>query len=983
VRVGPNRKLIEVALPLEQINEAAGHEKHIRQSHPSTLHLWWARRPLAAARAVIFASLVDDPSTIVPELLADAERRGQAEAELRRRHAAWDKARRLHEKATAARVSAPPPGPEPTLEGIVEEQERRRLFDLISKLVDWENSGNEGLLEKARIEIRRAWARWCRVSGEDPKKLPPFHDPFAGGGALPLEAQRLGLESHASDLNPVAVTINKAMIEIPPRFAGRPPVNPEARRKFGSQTGWKGAAGLAEDIRYYGQWVRAEAEKRIGNLYPDAIMPDGSKVTVIAWLWARTVASPNPAFHGARVPLMSSFWLSTKPGKLTWLEPVIEGRHCKFLIKRGSPSEEQQARIDVGTKLGRGANFRCILSDSPISPEFIKSEGMAGRMGTSLVAMVVDGPSGRTFLPASEEMEAAARDVRVAWRPDSPLPEDPRNFWAASYGLKTFADLFTPRQLVALTTLSDLAVEARQRVERDAIASGLAGTHEPLHLGGSGGFAYAEAIGTYLGMMVSRCANTHCTLALWSSGRDQTVNAFSRQSLPMTWDFPEVNPFCGAAGDPGETADSIAKTIAQLGRWARGFASTGDVSNGASLTNRAIYSTDPPYYDNISYADLSDFFYVWLRRTLKPIFPELFSTVLVPKAEELIASPYRHGSRGAAEAFFMEGMTRAMHALAERAHPAFPVTIYYAFKQSETEETGVASTGWQTFLEAVIRAGFSLTGTWPLRTERPTGMKVNVNALASSIVLVCRQRPTDAPTTTRKDFLGTLRRELPVALRKLQQGNIAPVDLAQASIGPGMAIYTRYSRILEADGSSMSVRAALAEINRTLDEVLAEQEGEFDADTGWAVAWFDQYGFNAGPYGEAEVLCKAKNTSVDGLEEAGIVAAKAGRVRLLRMDELAEDWDPDKDKRPTTWEVTHYLMRALESGEQAAASLLTRLRGRSEAGRELAYRLYSICERRKRAAEAMQYNTLVITWPALVELAVQSGRATEGELFTT
>ena len=857
------------------------------------------------------------------------------------------------------------------------------MFALISEMVTWENSTNEALLEKARTEIQNSWIRWCRKSGEDPHKLPPFHDPFAGGGTLPLEAQRLGLEAHASDLNPLAVTISKAMIEIPPRFAGRPPVNPDARRKLGSQSGCKGAAGLAEDIRYYGQWMRNEAERRIGKLYPQTPMPDGRKVTVIAWLWARTVTSPNPAFSGIHVPLISSFWLSTKPGQLTWLEPVVEGGRYSFAIKKGCPSQAQQQRIDAGTKLGRGANFRCILSDSPIPPEYIKAEGTAGRMRTTLMAMVVNGESGRNFLPPSETAAEVALKVEAKWRPDGEVPARLTGGTCYGYGMHEWGDLFTSRQLVLLVTLSELATEARHKVQNDAANAGVSSDDKLLRQGGTGAIAYAEAISAYLGLAVSRSTNTHCTLALWSSSRDQTVNAFSRQALPMTWDFPEVNPFSGAAGDPGNITDSIAKTISQLGRWSSGFAVNADARRPESLTDKAIYSTDPPYYDNIGYADLSDFFYVWLRLTLKPIFPELFSALLAPKAEELVASSYRHGSRDAAEAFFMEGMTRAMHALAERAHPAFPVTIYYAFKQSEKEGTSVASTGWETFLEAILRAGFSLTGTWPLRTERPTGMKVNVNALASSIVLVCRQRLPDAPTTTRKDFLAALRRELPTALRQLQQGNIAPVDLAQASIGPGMAIFSRHSRILEADGSFMTVRAALTEINRTLDEVLSAQEGDFDADTAWAVAWFDQYGFNEGAFGDAEVLCKAKNTSVDGLRRAGIVAAKTGRVRLLRMDELAGDWNPETDERLTAWEITHYLIRALESGEQGAALLLARLGSRAEAGRELTYRLYSICERRKRAPEARRYNALVIAWPSLLELASQTGSATERELFNT
>jgi len=395
-----------------------------------------------------------------------------------------------------------------------------------------------------------------------------------------------------------------------------------------------------------------------------------------------------------------------------------------------------------------------------------------------------------------------------------------------------------------------------------------------------------------------------------------------------------------------------------------------------------IVSTDPPYYDNIGYADLSDFFYVWLRRSLKPIYPELFSTLLVPKAEELVATPYRHGSKDAAEAFFLEGMTCAIQSMAAAAHSAFPVTIYYAFKQAERDHNGTASTGWETFLEAVIKAGFSLTGTWPMRTENTTRLVgMTTNALASSIVLVCRPRPADAPVTSRRDFLTALKREMPSALRYLQQGNIAPVDLAQASIGPGMAIFTRYARILESDGTPMRVRTALALINQTLDEVLAEQEGDFDADTGWAVAWFDQFGFNDGPFGDAETLCKAKNTAIGGLQEAGIAVARAGKVRLLRVDELPAAWDPLADQRMTVWESVHHLIRALNEGETVAAALVAKLGGQAEAARELAYRLYNICERRKRAQEAQAYNGLVLSWPEIARLAQETRRTEQASLF--
>jgi putative DNA methylase len=953
----PRRKLIEVALPLEGINREAKLEKQpFTRRHPRSLHIWWARRPFTTARVVIFAQLVDDPASVPEEF--------------------------------------------PSVEAQMEE--RQRLLDLMQDLVQWGNTTNEDVLEKARAEIRKSWVRWCKDSGEDPDKLPPFHDPFAGGGALPLEAQRLGLEAHASDLNPVAVMINKAMIEIPPCFAGRPPVNPDIRKdkQLFNKT-WRGAQGLAEDIRYYGQWMRDEAERRIGHLYPkvkvvrekngsyrhattDEIKNPKSKIeelTVIAWLWARTVESSNPAYRGCHVPLVTSFWLSTKSGKATWVEPVIEGKTYRFEVRTGSP--ENKATVDAGTKLSRGANFRCILSQSPLSPEYIKAEGVAGRMGARLLAIVAEGDRGRVYLAPTDEQEAIAARAKPTWKPEQKLNHDPRAIWTPLYGLTRYCDLFTPRQLVALTTFNDLVTEVRETVRSDAdkfrslgnnarLASsdcGMPRDDKPLRNGGCGSSAYAEAVSVYLALALSRWCDLNNSICTWNTTNNNVRALFARQAIPMSWDYVELSVF-GPLANFSSILESYSELFDTLPAIERGEATQ---ANATELNAEAlrIFSTDPPYYDNIGYADLSDFFYVWLRYALKPVYPELFSTLLVPKAEELVAVPYRHGSKEAAEQFFLSGMTKTLHAMSERAHAAFPVTIYYAFKQTEEDSTGVASTGWQTFLEAVLRAGFSLSGTWPIHTERDVrSVSLGTNALASSIVLVCRPRPADAAITTRKDFLATLRRELPPALRHLQQGNIAPVDLAQASIGPGMGVFSRYSRILESDGTPMKVRTALTLINQTLDEVLAEQDSDFDPETAWAVAWFEQFGFNDGPFGDAETLSKAKNTALNALSEAGIVKAGGGRTRLLRVDELPSDWDPATDKRLTVWEMVHHLVRVLGTGgETKAAELLASVRAKSEAARELAYRLYTVCERRGRAAEAQSYNALVQSWPEIARLS--------------
>lgn len=944
------KKLIEVALPLDAINKACAREKSIRHGHPSTLHLWWARRPLAAARAVIFAQMVDDPSGY-PDLFPT-------------------------EKA--------------------QEKERQRLFRIIEELVKWENTTNEAVLQQARDEIWQSWRRTCAEYADHPRAkelfdrhtLPAFHDPFAGGGALPLEAQRLGLESYASDLNPVAVLINKAMIEIPPKFAGREPVHPDWQGKSAAERSlrkWGGAQGLAEDVRSYGQWMRDEAEKRIGHLYPKvevtaemvADRPDlksylGQSLTVIAWIWARTVKSPNPAFAHVDVPLASTFMLSTKAGKEAYVDPVIEGDGYRFAVKVGKP--EDAAKAKLGTTVGKRAAFRCLMSDVPVTYDHIREEGKAGRLGARLMAIVAEGTRGRVYLSPMLEMEAIARTAQSTWRPETALPVNPRDFKTPNYGLTTFADLFTPRQLVALTTFSDLVQEARELVQRDAIQAGMVDDSKPLDDGGTGATAYADTMGVYLAFIVEKLSESLSTICTWSNSpkNELVVSTFRRQALPMTWDFGEANLFADSSGSLTKITEAICKVL-QLSftAFGRGESRQADAQS-QRLSKAKIVSTDPPYYDNIGYADLSDFFYVWMRRSLKPFFPDLFATLAVPKAEELVATPYRHGSREKAEAFFLDGMTQAMHRLAEQAHPAYPVTIYYAFKQSESDGCdGTTNTGWDTFLAAVIEAGFAISGTWPMRTERGArSIGIGTNALASSIVLVCRKRPAEGDVATRREFVAALQRELPEALTHLQRGNIAPVDLAQAAIGPGMAVYTRYRQVLDAEGNPLTVREALALINQILDEALAEQEGDFDADSRWALAWFEQIGFEEGEFGLAEQLSKAKNTAMSGLVEAGITISGKGKVRLVKPAELAADWDPTTDTRLTVWEMVHHLVRVLQAdGESAAAALVAKLGSQAETARELCYRLYTLCERKKRASEAMAYNALVQSWPEIIRIA--------------
>jgi putative DNA methylase len=943
------KKLIEVALPLETINKASAREKSIRHGHPSTLHLWWARRPLAAARAVIFAQMVDDPSEW-PDLFPT-------------------------EKA--------------------QEKERKRLFKIIEELVQWENTTNEEVLNRARTEIWNSWRRTCADNADHPQakelfnrdKLPAFHDPFAGGGALPLEAQRLGLESYASDLNPVAVLINKAMIEIPPKFADKSPVNFEANKgKDLIERSWKGTQGLAEDVRYYGQWMRDEAEKKIGYLYPKIEItkemvkerPDlkpylGQKLTVIAWLWARTVKSPNPAFAKVEVPLASTFMLSTKPGKEAYVEPAIQNGVYHFNVKVGKP--KNIAEIRNGTKLAQGANFKCLMSGVPIESSYIKEEGKKGRIGSKLMAIVAEGKNGRIYLCPTSRHETIVWQAKPKWKPEEEMNQNTPNLVSGrGYGIKFWHEIFTSRQLVALTTFSDLIQEAREEVKKDAISAGMPDDSKPLADGGLGATAYADAVGVYLSFAIDKGANYWSSICSWHGGRDTITSTFGRQALPMVWDFAEANPFSESSGNYLAGIDQAAKQILTAPAKPKSFANQIDAATQTISLNKLI-STDPPYYDNIGYADLSDFFYVWLRRSLKNIFPELFGTLAVPKAEELVATPYRHGNKDAAEKFFLNGMTNAMRCLSERSHLLFPVTIYYAFKQSENKsEGGTASTGWETFLDAVISAGFSVSGTWPIKTEYTGNLKKNIAALATSVVLVCRKNNHDAPTVTRRDFLAELKSELPSALQKLQQSNIAPVDLAQASIGPGMAIFTRFSKVIDTEGKAVPVREALALINQVMDETLAEQGGDFDAYSRWALAWFEQQGFAAGEYGVAETLSKAKNTSVHGLEETGILESKRGKVRLLKPEELSDNWDLAKDDRLTAWETVHHLVRVLAKGESAAAVLVSKLGSKAETARELAYRLYSICERKKRSQEALSYNALVQSWPEITRLAREVGK---------
>jgi putative DNA methylase len=900
------KKLIEVALPLEAINAESAREKSIRHGHPSTLHLWWARRPLATARAVIWSSLVDDPSSH-PEQFPTEE---------------------------------------------AQQQERERLFGILTRLVKWENSNDEGILAEAKAEIMKS------TNGNPPALL----DPFAGGGAIPLEAQRLGLEAHAHDLNPVAVMINKAMIEIPPKFAGRSPVNPEAQRQGAANQGWKGAAGLAEDVRYYGEWMKQEACKRIGHLYPKAKLEDGSEATVIAWIWARTVKCPNPAC-GCEMPLVRSFTLSKKKGHEAWIKATYTTDGFEYTVQQGSHKEE-------GTVDRKGAT--CLKCGSSVDFPYIRNAGKNGQMNSKLIAVVAEGSHGRVYLSANSEQLHAAIVVRPEDYPDAKLPKNPRDFKTPNYGLTTFADLFTNRQLTALTTFSSLVSEAQQKAEADAVAAGVFNDHIALSEGGSGARAYGEAVGVYLAFGVSRMTDIDNALCRWEVTKTQVRNLFSRQAIPMVWDYAENNVFNNAAGDYTTSLGSIIKVIERFEQQKEGTVRQFDAQSDSGLRN-VVVSTDPPYYDNIGYADLSDFFYVWMRQALKETYPKLFRTMLVPKAEELVATPYRFdGSVEKARDFFEDGMFNTCCRLHDYSRDDIPVTIYYAFKQSETDtEDTTASTGWETMLSAIIRAGFSITGTWPMRTELANRtIASGTNALASSIVLVCRKRAETAGSATRREFINALHREMRPALEKLQSANIAPVDLAQSAIGPGIGVFSRYKSVLEADGKPMSVRAALQIINQELDAFYNEQEGELDRESRFCVELFSQYAFNNIKFGDADILARAKNTSVQALAEHGVLMAAKGQVRLKTRDELPERVDTHES---CTWLLTQQLARAMEvGGVKACAAIVLNIFGsNAEEAKALAYRLYTICERKNWAQEGYAYNNLVVAWPDIQSAAAQ------------
>lgn len=931
------RKLIEVALPIEAINRASASEKGAK-GHPNTLHQWWARRPLAACRAVIFASLVDDPGAYLSE----------------------DEA----------------------------ERERERLFRLIERLAEWRGATDPHVLGEARLEIARSVARGAglpqpRTDAEVADLLenvaPPVLDPFSGSGSIPIEAQRLGLRSYASDLNPVAVLMTRALIELPARYGGGRPVNPRDRGQALSDVERRRPGGLVADIRFYAEWIGAEAERVLTGLYP----AQGNGRDTVAWLWARTVTCPNPAC-GAQMPLIRSLWLCSKPKRSAWLEPIVdrETRSVRFEVRPHPiplPGGEGVASgPGRGTVSASGAWCLVCGPDHPVKLSYVRAEGQAGRIGHMLLAVVTRGSGGLSYRAPTDGDLAAAQTAIPSNLPELEIPRKALGFRVRGYGASRFQDLFTPRQLTVLKTLSGLVEDARARIEADA--RGLIPEAD----------AYARAVCVYLAFAVSRATDRWSTLTRWLPASEGMAGTFGRPTLSMVWDYCEPHPFADSPGSWLRLVDSVTNSIRFVpASGPPGVVEQRDAASGQGWDVPVVVCTDPPYYANIGYAHLSDYFYVWLRPMLRQIMPELFSTLETPKSAELVAEPARfEGDWERAAAFFEDGFFRAFSAVRQYADPAYPITIFYAYKQTERErgsegDVVSASTGWETALSGLIRAGFQIMGTWPLATEMAGRLRdIGSNALATSIVLVCRPRPVDAPRASRGELIQAMRKELPEAIRVLQSGNIAPIDLAQAAIGPGMSIYSRYSAIVDGEGAPVDVRTALQLVNQTLSELLSGEDSAFDASTQWAFAWFDMYGFGDGPFGEANTLCTAKGAAMNVLVDQGIAEARGGLVRLIKLDEL--DGAPPRDAREPIWRTLHRAIRALrEAGESGAAGIVAELDGATESVRDLAYRLHGVCDHRQRPAEAMAYSAVISSWPEITRLAQERHvpRTEQAELF--
>lgn len=915
------KKLIETSIPLDEINAQCEREKNARSGLPATLHLWWARRPLASARAVLFASMVDDPSEH-PELFPTKEEQNS---------------------------------------------ERNRLHSIICKLADWDNINDESLYKEAYEEM---------VKYAPDGRLPEFLDPFAGGGALPLEAQRLGLISHASDLNPVAVTINRAMIDIPARFCNRPPINPYSRNRPANE--YK-AYGLAQDVEYYAAEIGKEARRRLGAHYPDLTVASGQTVksaAPLAFFWARAVECPNPACRH-ETPLVRTFDLGRKKGNRSYVEAIVADGQISYSVR----TEKQGDRVEgthAGTIGKKGGH--CLHCGSPISLDYVRNEARQSKLGYHLMAAVVDDPFGRgkRYLSVSKEDEAAAAMPMPVDYPRTSLPKKALGFRVQGYGIDKHWKLYTPRQLTALTTFTDIVNDFRPIIEKDAVEAGFKDDGIGLENGGSGARAYADALSTYFAFAIDKMSDRCSAVCPWDASRDTMSHVFTRQAIPMNWDFAESNPIGNASGSFSSMIKQIISAIKALPAHPQCDAMQRSATAELDYSNLLI-STDPPYYDNIDYSDLSDYFYIWMRRSLYDVYPNTFSTTLTPKSDELIATPYRFDdNQSEADKFFEKGMETAFKQLTLAMSDDYPMTVYYAYKQTSNSRDGQrTSTGWETMLQALMNCGLEITGTWPIRTEmgnRTRGQ--GSNALASSIVLVCRKRSDSSTVATRPEFQRELRRALKIGVDDLQSSSIAPVDMAQASIGPGMAAYSKYSQVVESDGTRMSVHTALAMINEQLDALMGESGEELDSETRFCLTWYEQFGFDKGDFGVAETLRNARGADFAGLVRAGVLVNDRGKTWLVRPIDVA---NPEQARlSPSCWSDLMAMVAALETGggiDGAARAAMRLDEERAEKAKSLAYLLFQAAEKGKRTEDATWFNDLVTSWADISERAEQLRRS--------
>ena len=907
------KKLIEVNIPLQAINVESAKDASLTHGHPSTLHRYWARRPLAACRAVIFASMVDDPSECKDEFPTEPEQNA----------------------------------------------ERNRLHNIIKRLVIWKTCNDENLLAEARYEIAYSAARnngenlnvFREKFKNDPKAVlkylrdhcPAVYDPFCGGGSIPLEAQRLGLRARASDLNPLPVLLNKAMIELPPKFHDQNPVNPDAD-PLGMFTGtgrnrtrapWKGTAGLAADIRYYGTWMREEAYKRIGHLYPKAQLPDGTSATVVAWLWARTVPCSNPAC-GLQMPLVKTFQLSKKKGNEHWTKPIIdrESNTISWVVQTNSEG------VPKSTVNRTGAY--CCGCGTAVKLAYVREQAKIGRMREVMTAVVTESENGKLFLSPIDAYIQAARQVKSNWKPRQVIMKNPK-VSGLLYGMTHWHQLFTERQLTALSVFSDLLSEVRHQITEGGATK-----------------EYTDAICTYLTLAIGRTAESGCSFTWWENQGEKIPPVFARQAIPMTWDFAETNPFSSSTQNWKSQIDWIAKVIQNLPISTNsGTVYQADATTTRHTTDGPIIVTDPPYYDNIQYADLSDFFYVWLRPLLRDIYPDLFSGMMTPRDEEIVAAPRFENPAQ----HFENSLGKALGQIRQHCSDEFPSSIFYAYKQQEEDHDGTTSTGWETILTATVNAGFQIVATWPLRTERIRGLKTEVNALASSIVLVCRPRREDAPSTTRNEFLQELKKEMPPALDRLTRiANIRPVDLAQAAIGPGMEVYSRYSKVTRISGEIVPIREVLTHINNEITAYHEKETGELDPESQFCLTWLQQHGYIEGNYGDALVLATAKAVDIDTMHDKVLLKDRS-KVQLLKPEEYA---DRENSENMTAWEgclkMVWHLSGVEKSGGISGCTAVARAMRDYESAKRLARVLYAYYEARGDAESAARYNNLVTQW---------------------